>query len=202
LGKNEFGNLRYTSLSKKIKEDLVEEDFWKILKFDSFILFQSLLRIYIYDTKNDSFNIIESEVSLPKLFKVKESIYFQKMDEGIFKFENGKPILISNDLVFQKNILVNIHVINNELLFQTQELGAYKLVDGTLVKLEIPANNAISNLSIYCSIQLQDGSIVIGSISKGIFHIDQQGNIINSTTGGAFSQCPFFGVQFIIPKGF
>lgn len=178
--KNEFGNLIYTSLSKKIKEDLIEEDFWKILKFDSFILFQSLKRIYIYNTKNESFNIIESEVSLPKLFKIEESIYFQKIGEGIFKIENGKPLLVSNDQIFQKNILVNIFEIDNELLFQTQEFGTYKFINDKLQKWEIPANDVIDELSIYSSIQLQNGSIVIGSISKGIFHLDQQGNIINA----------------------
>ena len=31
--KDEFGNLIYTSLSKDIKDDFIEEDFWKILKF-------------------------------------------------------------------------------------------------------------------------------------------------------------------------
>ncbi len=178
--KNEFGKLMYTSLSEKIKADLIEEDFWKIIKFDSFILFQSLKRIYIYDTKNDSFNIIESEGSLPKLFKVKEGIYFQKIGEGIFKIENGKPILISAHPVFQNNILVNIFTIDNEFLFQTQEFGIYKLVNEIPVKWEVKANEIISKLSIYSSIQLQNGSIVIGSISKGIFHIDQQGNIINA----------------------
>jgi len=178
--KNDFGNLIYTSLSKDIKDDFMEEDFWKILKFDSFILFQSLKRIYIYDTNNHSFKIIESEISLPKLFKIKESIYYQKIGEGVFKIENGEPILISNDPILQKNILVNILVINNELLFQTQEFGTYRFVGGALSKWEIPANKIISNLSIYSSIQLQDGNIVIGTISNGIFHLDKNGAIINS----------------------
>ena len=178
--KNEFGNLIYTSLSKDIKDDFMEEDFWKILKFDSFILFQSLKRLYIYDTNNHSFKIIESEISLPKLFKIKESIYYQKIGEGVFKIENGKPILISNDPILQKNILVNILVINNELLFQTQEFGTYRFVGGALLKWEIPANKIISNLSIYSSIQLQDGTIVIGTISNGIFHLDKNGAVINS----------------------
>jgi len=178
--KDEFGNLIYTSLSKDIKDDFIEEDFWKILKFDSFILFQSLKRLYIYDTNNHSFKIIESEISLPKLFKIKESIYYQKIGEGVFKIENGEPILISNDPILQKNILVNILEINNELLFQTQEFGTYRFVGGTLLKWEIPANKIISNLSIYSSIQLQDGTIVIGTISNGIFHLDKNGAVINS----------------------
>ncbi|RXP46502.1 hypothetical protein EC396_13965 [Lutibacter sp. HS1-25] len=178
--KNDFGNLIYTSLSDGIKEDLIEEDIWKILNFDSFILFQSLKRLYIYDVNNKSFKIIGSELSLPKLFKIKESIYFQKLDEGLFRIENGEPILISDDPIVQENILVNILDIDNKLLFQTQEFGTYQFIDNKLVKWEIPANQVIANLSIYSSIQLRDGTIVIGTISDGIFHLDQNGNIINS----------------------
>ena len=178
--KNEFGILTYQSLSNKIKDNLIEEDFWKIIKFDSFILFQSLLRIYIYDTEKETFKIINSEVSLPKLFMVEESIYFQKFSEGIFKIENGVAVLMLDYPILKDNILVNIYAIDDILSFQTQELGIYQYKNDKLSKWEIPANNVISNLSIYSSIQLQDGSIVIGSISDGIFHLDQQGNIINS----------------------
>jgi len=175
--KNEFGNLDYKSLSGKIKDDLIEEDFWKIIEYDSFILFQSLQRIYIYDTNSDTFSIINSDVSLPKFFKVDKNIYFQKIGEGLFKIDNGQPVLVLDNPVIKNNIVVNIYKINDELLFQTQEVGIYKFINEKLVPWEIPSSEIISKLSVYSSIQLKDGSIVLGTISNGIYHLDQEGNI-------------------------
>lgn len=178
--KNEFGILIYQSLSNKIKDNLVEEDFWNIIKFDTFILFQSLQRIYIYDAKTNSFNIINSDVMLPKLFMVEESIYFQKISEGIFKIENGEAVLMLDHPILKDNILVNIYAIDDILFFQTQELGIYQYKNNKLSKWEISANKYIQNLSVYSSIQLKDGTFVLGTISDGIFHLDKKGNLITS----------------------
>ena len=46
------GQLKYTSLSQTIKSKiLVDEQFWNILNYEQWVIFQSLNRIYIYDTK-------------------------------------------------------------------------------------------------------------------------------------------------------
>jgi DNA-binding CsgD family transcriptional regulator/ligand-binding sensor domain-containing protein len=177
--KNDFGNLIYHSLSKKLKEPLIEEEFWNIVKFDTWVLFQSLHRIYIYNTVEESFNSIHSETNLPKVFKVDESVYFQKMNDGIYKIENGKPVLISNHPILQNNILINIFSVNKKILLQTQDVGFYFLEDEKLLKWKFPANDEISNLSIYSSLQLANGSFILGTISNGIYHLDSNGNLLN-----------------------
>jgi len=177
--KNDFGNLIYHSLSKKLKEPLIEEEFWNIVKFDTWVLFQSLHRIYIYNTVDESFNSINSETNLPKVFKVNESIYFQKMNDGIYKIENGKPVLISNHPILQNNILINIFSVNKKILLQTQNVGFYFLEGEKLSKWNISANDAISTLSVYSSLKLANGSFILGTISNGIYHLDSNGNLLN-----------------------
>lgn len=177
--KNDFGNLIYHSLSKKLKEPLLEEEFWNIIKFDNWILFQSLHRIYIYDTIDESFSSINSNTNLPKVFKVDGSIYFQKMNDGIYKIENGNPVLISKDPILQNNILVNIFSVNKKMLLQTQEKGFYFLEEDKLAKWNIPLNDEISSMSVYSSVQLANGNLVLGTISNGIYHLDIKGNLIN-----------------------
>lgn len=178
--KNDFGNLIYFSLSKKLKEPLLEEEFWNIVKFDNWILFQSLHRIYIYNTVDESFNSIDSKTNLPKVFKVDESIYFQKMNDGLYKIENGNPVLISNHQILQNNILVNIFSVNKKMLLQTQEKGFYFFEDEKLSKWDFPSNDEISSMSVYSSLQLADGSFILGTISNGIYHIDSKGNLLNN----------------------
>jgi len=177
--KNDFGNLIYFSLSKKLKEPLLEEIFWNILKLDNWVLFQSLHRIYIYNTDDESFNSINSETNLPKVFKVNESIYFQKMNDGLYKIENGKPVLISDHPILQNNILVNIFSVNEKMLLQTQEKGFYFFEDKKFSKWDFPSNDEISSMSVYSSLQLADGSFILGTISNGIYHLDSNGNLLN-----------------------
>ncbi|MDF1518748.1 MAG: two-component regulator propeller domain-containing protein, partial [Lutibacter sp.] len=177
--KNDFGNLIYFSLSKKLKEPLLEEEFWNIVKVDNWVLFQSLHRIYIYNTTDESFNSINSKTNLPKVFKVNESIYFQKMNDGLYKIENGKPVLISDHPILQNNILVNIFSVNEKILLQTQEKGFYFFEDEKFSKWDFPLNAEISSMSVYSSLQLADGSFILGTISNGIYHLDSNGNLLN-----------------------
>jgi DNA-binding CsgD family transcriptional regulator len=177
--RNDFGTLIYTSLSEKLKDTLIEEDFWNIINFEDFILFQSLRRIYIYNTKDETFNIIDSKTQIPKIFLVDDSIYYQKLNEGVFKIEKGNSVLISSDPVLKSNILVNIIKINKKILFQTQLQGFYFLNNKEVEKWEISTNNLIANASVYSSLQLKDGSIVLGTISNGIYQIDTNGDLLN-----------------------
>lgn len=177
--KNEFGSLDYTSISEKLQEPLIEEDFWNIVNVDHWVLFQSLHRIYIYNTKDESFRIINSKTQLPKVFLVDGGVYFQKLNEGVFKIENGNPVLMSNNEILASNILVNIVKIEDRILYQTQLNGFYYIDKKGLHKWKIPIDEIISEISVYSSLQLRDGGLILGTISDGIYHIDKEGNLLN-----------------------
>lgn len=102
------GELFYTSLSKTIKSKINDdEQFWGILPFDDWILFQSLERIYAYNTKTKLFTIIEPKSTINKSFKTSNGIYFQTPN-GLFEIDQGKSkLFLSNDIINQ-NKLINI----------------------------------------------------------------------------------------------
>jgi len=176
--KNDFGSLDYTSISKKLQEPLIEEDFWNIVNVDNWVLFQSLHRIYIYNTTDESFRIINSKTQLPKVYLVDGSVYFQKINEGVFKIENGNPVLISNNEILRSNILVNIVKIDDKILYQTQLNGFYYIDKKGVQKWKISTNEIISKISVYSSLQLRNGSLILGTISDGIYHLDNKGNLL------------------------
>jgi DNA-binding CsgD family transcriptional regulator len=177
--RDNLGILNYTSLSFRIKDQIFEdEQIWNIMDFEKFILFQSLNNIYIYDTVSENFETINSKTTLPKIYKVDESIYFQKLEDGIYKIENGEPILITKDPIIKDNIVVNIFDHQKQLLIQTQNQGFYLLKDGVLKKWDIKANNILDKTSVYSSIKLHDNSFALGTISKGLIHLTEDG-IIN-----------------------
>ena len=168
--------LKYTSLSDKIKSKIIDdEQFWNILNYEQWVIFQSLNQIYIYDTKSGKFNIIPSKNGILKSFQVDNAIYFQVVNEGLFEIENGKQKLISNHPTLKNNKIVNIFSTEEGLLLQTQFQGFYKLISGNLVKFATDVDSEIASSSVYSSQQLSDKGFAIGTVSNGIFIVSAEG---------------------------
>ena len=185
--RNKNGILDYTSLSEKLKLSLIEdEQFWNIITVDDFVLFQSLDRIYVYNSKRDDYKIIDSDHTITKSFKVNETIYYQSIDEGVYKIENGTSKLICNDNIVKSNVIVNIFDYEGSLLIQTQESGFYVWRSNELSNWQHSASGLVSQLSVYSSIKLENGNLVLGTISNGMIYLNEEGDFIykiNQTKG-------------------
>ncbi|WP_111308706.1 helix-turn-helix and ligand-binding sensor domain-containing protein [Confluentibacter sediminis] len=175
---NIYGVLKYNSLSQKLNIPFLDdEEIWGIIDIDDFILFQSLNRIYVYNKINETYSIIGSETTIYKMFKVHQSIFFQKVKDGVYEIENGKPKMVTNHAVLKDNLLANIFYHNDAILFQTEDIGFYKFKNNKLEKWNISANETLSKVRTYSSKQLQDKSFLIGTVSNGIIHLTPQGDI-------------------------
>lgn len=178
--KNDFDKLVYHSLSKQLKINFLEdEEFWNIISIDDYILFQSFKGVYIYNKTSNTYSKIVSEEIIYKIFKVDESIYYQKEKKGIYIIENGGSTLVSNHQIIKENLLVNIYKYNETLLIETENNGFYILNDNDLIKWNIAASDMLSNLSVYRSVKLKDGSYVLGTRSNGVVHLTESGEITN-----------------------
>ena len=171
-----LGRLEYESLSAQLNKALIDdEQFWKIFSIDEWVLFQSLNRIYIYSLKDKTFNIIDSEIGITKMYEVDDKVYFQSIGKGLFQIDNGRAVLVSNHLVLRDANIINVYQKEGDLLIQTMADGFYVLEGSELKKWEIPANDLLSKVSVYCGIQLHDGSFALGTISKGLIHLTTEG---------------------------
>ncbi len=185
--KNDLGILEYNSLSKNISVELIEdEEFWNIISVDEYIVFQSLKRIYIYNIGDSSLSTINSDSTITKMFKIGQNIYFQRIGEGLYKIEAGKDFLLLEDTIVKEDEVINLFESEKGLLILTKHNGFYSLEDNTLgVSNEFP-NEFLSSLSLYDGLQLRNKSYVLGSISNGLIHISEDGNVlsqINQNTG-------------------
>lgn len=184
--------LTYFSLSKKINEYILDdEQFWNIIHYEHWIVFQSLNKIYVYNTKTDSFKIIFPKNPIVKSFQTANAIYYQVANEGLFEIENGKSKLVSNESLVLNNRIVAVFNSNDGLLIQTQEYGFLTFINGKIASLVSDENKAIAASSVYSCLQLADGSFAIGTISNGVFilsstgrikyHIEQSNGLSNNT---------------------
>ncbi|WP_242092443.1 triple tyrosine motif-containing protein [Aestuariivivens sediminicola] len=176
--KDESGQLIYNSLSKTLEVPLLEdEEFWNIINVDNYILFQSLKRIYIYNTTTHSFHNIDSNTIIYKIFEVDGKIYFQNTEEGLFVIDKGESKLVSDHPVLMRNRLVNVFIENNTLLLETENDGFYTINGTQLTKWNIPGNMTLEEVSVFRSIRLKDGSYMLGTRSNGILHLTKEGLI-------------------------
>jgi len=172
------GRLKYTSLSQRINSKiLVDEQFWNILNYDQWVIFQSLNRIYIYDTKKGTFKIVTPKDNILKSFKTSNSIYYQTVNHDLFEIENGASKLVVNNSLLKNNKIVNVFSVEDGLLIHTQFNGFYKLSNGSFVKFNTEADSEIALSSIYSSQILADGSYAIGTVSNGIFILSKEGKV-------------------------
>ncbi|MBD0849997.1 helix-turn-helix and ligand-binding sensor domain-containing protein [Maribacter arenosus] len=176
--KDTYGELRYTSLANQIGIQLIDdEEIWNIIDVDDSILFQSLDRIYIYNTKDESVESIDSEYKIVKIYKLGSNIYFQRYKRGLYKIENGKDVLVADHPMVQEQELINVFKDGNNLLLQTKDDGFYKLKDNDLVKWNCGSCEYIAAVSVYNSIRLKNGGFMIGTISNGLIYLDDNGDL-------------------------
>ena len=176
--KDDFGGLAYTSLVEhkgiEVKED---EEFWDIIGIENYILFQSLDRIYIYNTESELFKIIDSNHRISKMYKVGDAIYFQKNGDGIYEIQNGEAHLVIAADAYNNNEIINIFDGNDSLLLVTKEKGLYTYSNGKISNWEVEANKVLKKLSVYSAERLKNGSFIFGTISMGILQISSDGDI-------------------------
>ncbi|WP_298392652.1 triple tyrosine motif-containing protein [Flavobacterium sp.] len=169
------GQLVYNSLCKKLKVKLLfDEQFWNILPFDNWILFQSLQRIYAYNLKTNSFSVIQPKQAILKSFKTSKGIFYQT-SQGLFEIEGGTSKVFLDIDIVKNNRIVNIIESGDGLLLITQNQGVFFYQNNTISKFSTAVDGQIQQSGIYSAQKLQDGSIALGSISDGIFILDAFG---------------------------
>ncbi|MEN9337504.1 MAG: hypothetical protein RLZZ500_2491 [Bacteroidota bacterium] len=181
--RNTSGNLIYTSLTSKIKSKILDdEQFWNIISYDQWVVFQSLDQLYIFDTQKNNFQIIRPKAKILKSFLTGNTIYYQTNDYNLYEIDHGKGKIVATASLLKNNKIVNVYTQNNGLLVHTQFNGFYNLKGDYFTKFSTDADKEIGNSSIYSSQQLHDGSFAVGTISNGVYILSPQGSVTYNLT--------------------
>ncbi len=177
--RNEKGILTYTSLSEKFNIEMLEdEQIWNIVHLDKWVLFQSLNSIYSFHTETKTFKTIHVDNILTKLYKIDGEFFFQVLNEGLYSIQNGEKKLESSNAILQKNRIVGIFQQDDKKIIITRNNGWFTYGDEGLTVIQLPYQEQYNQESIYTSIQLTDGSFILGTISNGILHISKEGDLL------------------------
>lgn len=177
--RNKSGILTYKSLSETVGIKLMEdEQFWEIHFLDDLVLFQSLDRIYVYDTLKNSFAIVDVNNELTKSFKLDGTIYFQAKGVGLYRIEGGLPILVLDDPVLKDDILVSMFKQDDKIMLVTRTSGLYMYSESGIQRWNIADTDILNNNAVYNAQLLSDGSIVLGTIANGLYQLDKNGEVL------------------------
>ncbi len=175
--RNDFGVLKYTSLSDLLSIQLIEdEQFWNIFHYQKWVLFQSLNRIIIVNPETLEVNIIEPDGLITKMFQLNGELFYQVYGEGLYTLKNGENLILDDSEIARTVRFVGICSINNNIAFITENQGVFLLENQELIAWEAAVNDIISNTTIYSSLQKMNGDLLLGTISNGVIHIDTSGN--------------------------
>ena len=104
--RNNLGLLDYVSLTSKLSVQLKDDEhFWNITSRNEWILFQSLDRIYLYNSVSENLEVLDLVMPRAKIFNLPENIYVQKGDGGLYSIQNGKAVLESDHPLFYDNFI-------------------------------------------------------------------------------------------------
>ena len=184
MGKDISGNHIYVSLVNENELTVDnDEEFWNILYYDDWLIFQSFKRLIMYNDVSREIKTFEPSKNIFNSFIVEKRIYYT-LSSGLYTIENGNEKLISNDTRL-KNTNQYPHILNifkkdNSILIVTDKLEFLELLpNGNLIDLySLSTNPLFSGISVFKTIRLKDGGFAIGTVGRGLMLIDKNGNLI------------------------
>ena len=173
------GQLQYTSLSKELVIDILEdEQFWNIVEHQKKVVFQSLNRLIFFDPATKEISFISTKNTLLKSFKVEQQLYYQVRGEGLFQLIEGQGVLISSAAIFKDQNLVKIFKKDNGLLVATQENGLYLWQDKILTPWQEANQLLEGKYTLYAALELNNKSYALGTVGKGLLILSEKGTLI------------------------
>ena len=180
---NQAGRLQYTSLKNSVQAGMMDgEQFWDIKKLGDHVIYQSHQRLYSFNVKTEKVHAIVTESNISNLFRVKDKIYYQVADKGLFVIENGAGTLfISKEKMGDKPITGLFPFAENKMLAITRDDGLF-MITGNQWEV-FPVKNYPLSVSFFTALYIEDGTLVLGSIGSGLYIIN-----LNDSSGYHLSQ--------------
>ena len=183
--KNKNGSYSYTSIPLKYNFKLLEdEEFWNILEFKNWIVFQSLNRLVFFDPITEEISTIAPDGGVFKSFVIDNNLYFFTPNQGIFKIDNGAYVPYNTNNIFTNNSIIHLLKSGNNLLALTQYSGFFNVFPNNKVSSWYSYLNDLDQPTVYSALNNADGAFSVGTVKKGLIKLDEKGNLIEILNKG------------------
>ena len=165
------GQLHYIPWSDQLSLEIIEdEQFWNIIEYQDWVIFQSLNRLVIVHARSNQVHTIDPSAGINKSFLVNGQIFYQVQGQGVYQVSEGSGKLFLSDPVSKQYRIVGMVQLNSELLLFTENQGIYRTEDQQLVPYIISTDQLVRNATLYSVIKLRNNDLVLGTVGEGIKH--------------------------------
>ncbi len=172
---NDQGILQYISLLDKFPaEHRKIADVWRIIKVNGRILFRTHKKLFQY---KDEIKLIESSEFFSLLAKVGEKIYVGSTEKGISLLNGENLVSLSFPIVNGTEIL-DVIPFEDGLLFSLKNKGLFRFKNNVLEPWYLEEDELIRSHRIDCLQELGGNLFAIGSLSGGVFIMNNFGKVI------------------------
>ncbi len=172
------GQLIYHSLSKAANfKSLQTEEIWHILKDGENIYFQSFARIYRYDGKR--ITELKTKDNFMFMRNVRGRLYVHFLNKGIYELIGNNFVMLKGSEFFASTVVSSILPFSgNSVLITTTKHGLFIWNGKNFTEWKIPLAGELKQNIINKAVSLSiDSSYAFGSISKGLYVVDKDGNL-------------------------
>lgn len=175
--RDEFGKMRYTSISDSINQSFFKDDeIWRIKRCNDYIIFQSFRSLFVYDGSQVK---VYSNIRPLFIYNVENHIYAQIIDGDFVEFDPTSgaitPIIkrsrINNDIVGVCQCDSNSMLIATE----TEGLYFYDIATDQFTRFNTECDEQLRCSHINRMLTTPKGDIILGTIQSGIFAVDNEG---------------------------
>ncbi len=174
--KNDKNELKYTSLSDSIEQEIFNNDeIWKIIAFGEEILFQSFNKIYRYNTQTKRIRILPfGNISAVYTFLIHNNLYVGTKNNGIYKIENDIITQLEWSKPLNNYTIQSIVDYKGGLLIATQINGLYYYKDNVLKKWSFSSFDEMKYPEIN-NLKIINDLVCVGTINNGLMVYNAEG---------------------------
>ncbi|MEO9884329.1 MAG: hypothetical protein ABJR05_11065 [Balneola sp.] len=178
--RNKYQDFKYESLYP-FKEDLnqINEEFWNVHSVNENILFVSASNIYVY--RKGNLTKIPAPSNIESSFIINDVLHFVDKENGLFQLKDLAPKHLFH---FKKNLDIEIVGLyagsnQNDLILVTKKEGLFEYRDGNIKPLRSQLSQNLKSANVFSFERIDDSYLAFGTILKGLFISDLDGNIIH-----------------------
>lgn len=189
-------DLKYTSLNSLAEPYFSKNDeFWKIVRHNQSIYFQSFGKILAYS--GQSVTPVEFPGFIHTMEKVGSRIIVAVRETGLFSIENGQPVPFLIDPVFRETIVKFILALSEtKMLIGTSNKGVFTWDGKHLKQWNQAWTNYFVNNEVNRGHICRMGNIIIGTITDGITVFNTEGKLISHyNTGNGLQNNTVLGIS-------
>jgi len=174
---NELGKTRYVSLIDKLKNfSFHNEEIWKIVIVGENVYFQSFSTIFVFN--GTTVEVLPTPGNIVFLLQARNRLFAQVIGRGLFELKGNQFLYITDSEQYLKSdVRVILPFAEKDFLIGTASDGMFVWNGSSFHPLQNTVNQSFKKYQVNCGVATAN-RIVIGTIVKGLFVLDKNGNVM------------------------